>query len=225
MRPSAASSRMRVRTQWMPSGSRPFTGSSKMSTAGSPSSAEAMPSRWPMPSDKPFARRLATLCRPTTAEHLVHPAAGDAVAAGQAQQVVAGPAAAVQRLGVEQGAHLAHRCRQVAVAAPAYGYRALRRRVEAQDHPHGGGLPGTVRAEETGDHARPDGERQVVDGHGGAVALDQAVGFDHRSTTNGPATSDRPRHGRGGGRRCTWIGSSPGGPRLGRRPGCLCVCV
>ena len=45
VRPSAASARMRVRTQWMPSGSRPFTGSSKMSTAGSPRSAEAMPSR------------------------------------------------------------------------------------------------------------------------------------------------------------------------------------
>ena len=65
VRPSAASARIRVRTQWMPSGSRPFTGSSKMSTAGSPSSAEAMPSRWPMPGDKPFARRPATPSRPT----------------------------------------------------------------------------------------------------------------------------------------------------------------
>src|SRR5580658_9297124 len=45
VRPSAARSRMRVRTEWMPSGSRPLTGSSKMSTAGSPSSADAMPSR------------------------------------------------------------------------------------------------------------------------------------------------------------------------------------
>jgi len=32
VRPSAASARMRVLTQWMPSGSRPFAGSSKMST-------------------------------------------------------------------------------------------------------------------------------------------------------------------------------------------------
>src|SRR6185312_1983045 len=106
-----------------------------------------------------------------------------------AEQVVAGPAAAVQRLGVKEGAHLAHGCRQVAVAVAAYGDRALRRRVEAQDHPHGGGLPGAVRAEETGDHAGPDGERQVVDGYGGAVALDQVVSFDHRSTANGRARS------------------------------------
>jgi hypothetical protein len=103
--------------------------------------------------------------------------------------VVAGPAAAVQRLSVEKGAHLAHGGRQVAVAAAAYSYRALRRRIEAQDHPHGGGLPGAVRAEEAGDHAGPDGERQVVDGHGGAVALDQVAGFDHRSTANGRAMS------------------------------------
>src|SRR5580704_12254965 len=67
VRPWAAIVRMRVRIQWMPSGSRPLTGSSKMSTAGSPRSAEAMPSRWLMPSDKPFARRLATSCRPTVA--------------------------------------------------------------------------------------------------------------------------------------------------------------
>src|SRR5689334_4402705 len=65
VRPSAASARMRVRTQWMPSGSRPFTGSSKMRTAGSPRSAAAMPSRWLMPSERPFARRLATSSRPT----------------------------------------------------------------------------------------------------------------------------------------------------------------
>src|SRR4029077_5218867 len=54
VRPSAASTRRRVRTQWMPSGSRPFTGSSKMSTAGSPRSAEAIPSRWLTPSEKPL---------------------------------------------------------------------------------------------------------------------------------------------------------------------------
>jgi hypothetical protein len=138
-----------------------------------------------MPIENPFAHVLET----HDAEHLVDPAAADAVALGQAEQVVAGRAAAVQRLGVEQGTDLAHGCRQVAVAAAADGYRALRRRVQAQDHPHGGGLPGAVRAEEPGDQAGPDGERQVVDGHGRAVALDEVAGFDHRSTANGTARS------------------------------------
>ncbi|PSK52165.1 hypothetical protein B0E38_04863 [Streptomyces sp. 111WW2] len=66
VRPSAASAFIRLRTQWMPSGSRPLTGSSKSSTWGSPSSAAAMPSRWPMPREKPLERRLATSWRPTT---------------------------------------------------------------------------------------------------------------------------------------------------------------
>jgi class 3 adenylate cyclase len=51
------------------------------------------------------------------------------------------------------------------------------------------GLPGAVWAEEAGDHAGPDGEREVVDGHGGAVALNQVLGLDHRSMRNGTAKS------------------------------------
>ena len=38
-----------LRIQRMPSGSRPLTGSSSSQACGSPSSADAMPSRWPMP--------------------------------------------------------------------------------------------------------------------------------------------------------------------------------
>ena len=36
-------------------------------------------------------------------------------------------------------------------------------------------LPVAARAEEARDHAAPDGERHVVDGYGGAVALDQVA--------------------------------------------------
>ena len=53
------------------------------------------------------------------------------------------------------------------------------RRVQAEDHAHRGGLAGAVRAEETGDHARPDREGQVVHGHLVAVALGQLGDFDH----------------------------------------------
>ena len=45
-------------------GSRPLTGSSRISVRGSPSSAAAMPSRWPMPSEKPPTRLPATPWRP-----------------------------------------------------------------------------------------------------------------------------------------------------------------
>lgn len=60
VRPSDASIFIRLRTQRMPSGSSPLTGSSKSSTCGSPSSAPAMPSRCPMPSEKPLDRFRAT---------------------------------------------------------------------------------------------------------------------------------------------------------------------
>ncbi len=66
VRPSEASCFIRLRTHRMPSGSRPLTGSSKSSTCGSPSSAAAMPRRWPMPSEKPLERLRATFWRPTT---------------------------------------------------------------------------------------------------------------------------------------------------------------
>ena len=64
VRPSAASPRSSDRIQRIPSVSRPFTGSSRITVRGSPSSAAAMPSRWPMPSEKPPARR-ATPPSPT----------------------------------------------------------------------------------------------------------------------------------------------------------------
>ena len=46
-----ARSRSSPRIQWMPSGSRPLAGSSRMSSRGSASSACAIPSRWRMPSE------------------------------------------------------------------------------------------------------------------------------------------------------------------------------
>ncbi len=66
VRPSAARRFMRLRIQRMPSGSSPFTGSSNITISGSPSSAQAMPRRWPMPSEKPRARLRATGVRPTS---------------------------------------------------------------------------------------------------------------------------------------------------------------
>ena len=49
-----------------------------------------MPSRWPMPSENPPARLLGHAGQADQLEHLVDPAAADAVALGQAQQMVVG---------------------------------------------------------------------------------------------------------------------------------------
>nr|AWS27356.1 FunJ5 [Streptosporangium sp. KD35] len=65
VRPSEASVRIRSRAQRMPSASSPFTGSSRRTTPGSPSSAAAMPSRCRIPSEKPPMRLCATSCSPT----------------------------------------------------------------------------------------------------------------------------------------------------------------
>ncbi len=65
VRPSVASRFIRLRIQRMPSGSSPLTGSSNITISGSPSSAEAMPRRWPIPSEKPRERFRATEARPT----------------------------------------------------------------------------------------------------------------------------------------------------------------
>ena len=65
MRPSAASALSRLRIHSTPSGSRPFTGSSRTTTLGSPSNAEATPSRWPIPSENPPTRLPATSRSPT----------------------------------------------------------------------------------------------------------------------------------------------------------------
>ena len=70
VRPSAARPLSRLRTHWMPSGSRPLTGSSSITVSGSPSSAAAIPSRWPMPSENWPARLRATSLEPDHLDQL-----------------------------------------------------------------------------------------------------------------------------------------------------------
>ena len=66
VRPSAARAFIRFLIQRMPSGSRPLTGSSNISTFGSPSIVAAMPRRWLMPRENPLDRLRATSVRPTS---------------------------------------------------------------------------------------------------------------------------------------------------------------
>ena len=109
VRPSAARPLSRLRIHRMPSGSRPLAGSSRMTVSGSPSSAEAMPSRWPMPSEKPPTRLRATACEADELDDLVDARARDAVRLGHGQQVVVGAAAGVDGAGLEHRADLVQR--------------------------------------------------------------------------------------------------------------------
>ena len=84
-------------------------------------------------------------------EHLVDPAGGQALGVGQPEQVVAGGAAGLQRAGVEQRADVAQRVAQAPVRLAADQRGAVVGRVQAEDHPHRGGLAGAVGPDEAGD--------------------------------------------------------------------------
>ena len=112
MRPSAASRLSRLRIQWMPSGSRPLTGSSSITVDGSPSSAVAIPSRWPMPSENCPARFLRDVVQADQVDQLVDALPRDAVRLGEREQVVARRAPGVHRARLEQRADLVQRRRR-----------------------------------------------------------------------------------------------------------------
>ena len=179
--PESASDFIRFLIHSTPSGSSPLTGSSRISTCGSPSSAAAMPSRWPMPREKPPARLRATSVRPTRASTSSTRDLGRPWLCARHQQVVVGRAAGVHGARLQQRPDLAQRLAQVRVRDAADGRGAGVRAVQSEDQPHRGGLAGAVRAQEAGDPARFDGERQMV--HGGLVAVPfgQVVHFDHGS--------------------------------------------
>ena len=111
VRPSAASSLSRLRIHWIPSGSRPFAGSSRIRICGSARSAAAIPSRWPIPSENCPTRFRATSCRPTRSISSSTRLFGDAVGLRQREQVVVGRAAGVHGARLEQRADLVQRRR------------------------------------------------------------------------------------------------------------------
>src|SRR5580693_4312598 len=174
VRPCEARFFSRPRIQRMPSGSSPLTGSSSSSTAGSPSSAAAMPSRWAMPRENLPARRSAALPMPVISSTSLTRRRGMPLLTASAVRW-----ARVERLGLQQRADFAQRPAQLVVVLTVDPGRPGVRPVQAEQHPHRGGLAGAVRAEETGHRPGPHVEAEVVHGGGGAVALDQAACLDH----------------------------------------------
>ena len=113
-------------------------------------------------------------------DDLVDAARRQALRVGQPEQVVTAAAARVQRAGVQQRPHTAQRVAQAAIRSAADQRAALLDRVQAEDHPHRGGLSGAVGADEAGDLPGRDGEGQSVQSHGLAEALAQIPYFDGR---------------------------------------------
>ncbi len=146
---------------------------------GSPSMAAAMPEPLGHTEREATDPLLGDLAHARHLEHLVHALGRDAVGLAQRHEVGPRRAAAVDVLGVEQGPDLAHRILGRAEALPVDQGLAGCRPVEPQDQPHRRRLAGPVRPEETGDDARLNGERQVVDGELVPVALAQTAHLNH----------------------------------------------
>jgi hypothetical protein len=132
-----------------------------------------------MPRENPPTRLPGDLLQADDVDHLVHPPPADAVGLGEGEEVVAGRPAGVHCLGFEQHPEFGHRGGRGPVVAAVHGDPAGGRLVQAGDHPHRGGFPGAVRAEETGDHARLDHETQSVHREFGPVSLAEVFHFDH----------------------------------------------
>jgi len=130
--------------------------------------------------------------QPDQPEHLVHPAARQSLGLGEEPQVVAGAAAAVHRLGLEQRADRTQRPAQLVERLAVDRGRPGVRMVEAEHDPHGRGLARAVRPEKSRYPPRLDREAQIVNGHLGAVALGQIAYLDHAAASSSRACVGRP---------------------------------
>ena len=122
-----------------------------------------MPSRWPMPSENWPARLRGTSCRPTRSISSSTRLLRDPVRLRERQQVVARRATGVDGARLEQRADLVQRRRGRGRACRSRSTSPAVGRSRPRIEPHGGRLPGAVRAEEAGDEPRPDREAQAVD--------------------------------------------------------------
>ena len=181
VRPSEARYLTRLRTQTTPSGSRPLTGSSRMTVCGSPEQRRGDPQPLSHAEREAADLLLGHVGQARHFDDLVHALLGNAVRGGHGQEVVVGRTAGVDGLGVQQGADVAQRRGVPGERDAVDGDRARRRPVQPHDHAHGGGFAGSVRAQEAGDPAGFDSEVDSGDGGLFAVDLGQASCFDHGS--------------------------------------------
>ena len=180
VRPSDTSDVIMSRMSSMPAGSRPFMGSSRMSSWGSPSRQAATPSRWRMPMEyfdtlssarcrmptrsragamRPLAagsRAAARICRFWRPVRWPWKRGSSTIAPTRARATIT-----VSRDGVAEKEH----CAGIGVG-------------QAQQHSDQRGLAGTIRPEVAEGAAAGNEELDVVDGDVLAESLGQPVGLD-----------------------------------------------
>ena len=116
--------------------------------------------------------------QPCLLQHFVYPAGRQALGVGQPQQVTPGRPARLQGRRVQQRAEHRQRAAEAGIRLATDKCLALIGCVQGQDHPHCGGLPGPVRADEAGDLTGRDSEGHPVQRHRGPEPLAQPFDFD-----------------------------------------------
>ncbi len=188
---------MSARSSATPSGSSETVGSSRIRTAGSLTSASAIPRRWRMPREYVSTFRSATSARPTwSSSAAIRSAAagrGNPVEAGRVGEVRPPGQAVVEADAVGEVADASLDGQRVAGRVDAdHPGRAPGRLGQSQEHEDGRGLARPVRTQEAVDLAGADLEREVTDGRPGAVALGQPQRLDDRGVIERGGTRGRP---------------------------------
>ena len=176
--PCAANHRRKSRSHRIPCGSRPFAGSSRIRTRGSPSSAPASPAAGACRAStcRPSDRRRR---EPDLSEHLVDAAVDEARSRGQDAQMVPARPQRMEALHLQHGADGCSAGPGLRRAGPARSPSPTWAN-QPQHHPQRRALARTVRPEEPGDLPRPHLEAQVVDRGDRAEPLRQVPGHDRR---------------------------------------------
>lgn len=180
MPPSSAKSLSSPRIQWMPWGSRPLAGSSRMrdlriteqgvrdaQSLAHPERVVAQPAPGLVGGQSDEVQDLVDA---VLAEAHEHGAEGEHLAARPAG-VLGG--------GVEEHADLPTGVGQLGVGLAEDRGGARGGRGESGHHAHRGGLPGAVRAKEARHRSGGESEGDVVDGGEGSVTLGEVLDCDH----------------------------------------------
>ena len=204
--PPLPSSRTSSRTSFMPCGSRPLVGSSRMITSGRAEQGVGDSQALPHAVREAADLGVAASQQADGVEHLGDALLADLTAGRTDQpQITAGA-----HVGVE-GGYLDEAAQVAQSGDPCPGHKvtgdlgvAARREDEAEDHADRRRLAGAVGTEKAEHLAAADGEVEVIDGQQLAEALGQAVGGQHDGAIVArlpvPDRRSQPRAHRG--RRC-----------------------
>ena len=191
-RTATASNSARWRRSWARTSRRvrassAASGSSRSSRRGRVASARARATRWAWPPDSLRGLAPAWSARPRRSSHSAACARasrlGRALAARPERHVVQGGQVREEQVVLEDDADRAGLGRRTLQRRAVQAQTAVGERGQAGEGTQGGGLPGTVRAEQGDDLAGRDAQRHVeTEG----AALDDEVGVEPVRTVGGP---------------------------------------